>query len=156
DPRHPRVTLIYEPGAKESFEAAAATRDALVVTILDNVRGRAFVYRPQRDGRWKQTPLELPDNLTIRIVDASPHGNSAFLSVSGFLQPSSLWTLDAATNTVKQIKELPPKFDAARETVEQFEATSSDGTRVPYFVVHRQGMHPDGNSPTIINAYGGF
>ena len=39
--------------------------------------------------------------------------------------------------------------------VDQREATSSDGTRIPYFIVHRRDMKLDGNNPTLIYAYGG-
>ena len=35
------------------------------------------------------------------------------------------------------VKTLPPKFDAAGLTIEQLEAASRDGTKIPYFVVHR-------------------
>jgi prolyl oligopeptidase len=54
------------------------------------------------------------------------------------------------------LKTLPPKFDASRDEVEQFEATSSDGTKIPYFVVHRQDGLLDGSTPTLMTAYGGF
>jgi prolyl oligopeptidase len=40
--------------------------------------------------------------------------------------------------------------------VEQFEATSKDGTKVPYFVVHPRVMKLDGSNATILTAYGGF
>ena len=40
--------------------------------------------------------------------------------------------------------------------VEQLEATSKDGTKVPYFVVHRKDMPYDGSNPTLLTAYGGF
>ena len=40
--------------------------------------------------------------------------------------------------------------------VEQFEATSTDGTKVPYFIVHKKGIALDGTTPTIMTAYGGF
>ena len=40
--------------------------------------------------------------------------------------------------------------------VEQFEATSSDGTKIPYFVVHRRDLKFDGSTPTLLTAYGGF
>jgi prolyl oligopeptidase len=40
--------------------------------------------------------------------------------------------------------------------VEQFWATSSDGTRIPYFVVRPKAMKPDGSTPTIMYGYGGF
>ncbi|MGH3427116.1 MAG: hypothetical protein ACRDQZ_06065 [Mycobacteriales bacterium] len=46
DPVHLKVDLIYKPGPRESFSDASATRDALIITTFDNVRGRASVYRP--------------------------------------------------------------------------------------------------------------
>jgi prolyl oligopeptidase len=40
--------------------------------------------------------------------------------------------------------------------VEQHEATSKDGTKIPFFVVSRQGLRRDGTNPTLLYAYGGF
>jgi prolyl oligopeptidase len=51
---------------------------------------------------------------------------------------------------------LPPRFDASRHRVEQFWATSKDGTRVPYFVVRPKDLKFDGQAPTLLYAYGGF
>ena len=58
--------------------------------------------------------------------------------------------------TVTKIKSIAPRFDASRDVVEQLEAASTDGTKIPYFVVHPKGMKLDGNSPTILYADGGF
>ena len=33
------------------------------------------------------------------------------------------------------MKTLPARFDASKDVVEQFWATSKDGTKIPYFVV---------------------
>jgi prolyl oligopeptidase len=57
---------------------------------------------------------------------------------------------------LRTVKTLPPKFDASRDIVEQFEAVSSDGTKIPYFVVHRKDSPRDGLTPTLLTAYGGF
>jgi prolyl oligopeptidase len=149
-------TLIVTPGPRESVGSASATRDALVVTQLDNVRGRAYVYTPSSAGAWTRSKIDFPDNLSIDNIDADLHSNTAFVSVDGFLTPSSVWLVDAKTRSVASVKSLPAKFDASRDTVEQFEATSTDGTRIPYFVVHRLGMKLDGSNPTILTAYGGF
>jgi len=54
------------------------------------------------------------------------------------------------------VKTLPAKFDASLDVVEQFEATSKDGTKIPYFIVHPKAMKMDGSTPTILHAYGGF
>ncbi|HUI61508.1 MAG TPA: prolyl oligopeptidase family serine peptidase [Steroidobacteraceae bacterium] len=156
DPEHLKPTLLYAPGPRESLEATGATSDALIVTTLDNVRGRGYIYRPQADGSWRKVRLDLPDNATVGIADADLHSHNAFLSVAGFLQPSSLWLLDTAGDKPVLVKTLPPKFDASHDVVEQFEASSSDATRVPYFIVHPKQMKLDGGNPTILTAYGGF
>ena len=156
DPAHLKPTLIYQPGPRDSLDQAAATTDRLIVTTLDNVRGRAFVYTPVAGGGWTRVKLDLPDNATIGIVDADSRSNQAFISVTGFLTPSTVSLLDAHTGALSVVKALPAKFDASKDQVDQYEATSKDGTKVPYFIVHPKGMKLDGTNPTILNAYGGF
>jgi prolyl oligopeptidase len=156
DPKNLKTRVIYSPGSRESFSEAAATRDALLVTTFENVRGRAFVYHLAQDGLWSRRKLDVADNTTVRIAAADLHGNTGFLTVAGFLQPSSLWQVNTDDASLTLAKTLPPKFDASHDVVEQFEAVSSDGTKVPYFVVHPIGMKMDGNNPTLLYAYGGF
>ena len=154
DRLHP--TLVYAPGPQEAFAQASASRGHLLITILDNVKGRAWVYTPLPAGGWARHALALPDNATIDIVDADFRSERAFLTVTGFLTPTSLWLADLGRGSLAKVKTLPERFDASRDRVEQFEATSSDGTRVPYFVVHRTDIELDGSTPTILTAYGGF
>jgi prolyl oligopeptidase len=156
DPTHLKPTIVYAPGPRETLDGATVTRDRLLVTTLDNVKGRAFTYVPSADGTWSKTPLAFPDNSTIRLVDADQDGSTAFLDVEGFLTPSTLWQIDTTTGTLAALKSSPPKFDASKDVVEQLEATSKDGTQIPYFVVHPKGMIYDGSTPTIMTAYGGF
>ena len=52
--------------------------------------------------------------------------------------------------------QLRPKFNTDGLTVQQMEATSADGTKVPYFVVHREDITLDGSTPTLLYGYGGF
>jgi len=155
DPSHLKPSLIYSPGPREALEGSSATRDKLLVTVLDNVKSRAYVYTPTPTGFARGT-LALPDNASIRIADTDDRSDRAFVSVTSFLTPTSLWLADAATGALNQVKTTPPKFDASADVVEQFEATSKDGTRVPYFVVHRRDIRYDGSNPTLMTAYGGF
>lgn len=147
--------VIFQPNARQSVDGVTATKDRVVVTILDNVRSRVVTYTHGASG-WRAHPVTLPDNSTINAVAATRAGNEVYLNVTGFLDPPTLWSLDAATGQVARVKALPQRFDSSRDTVQQFEATSSDGTRVPYFIVHRKGIPLDGSTPTIMTAYGGF
>ena len=156
DPAHPRPTLIYTPGPKEALEGASASRGVLLVSILDNVRGRTLLFTPGANGSWRRATLALPDNSSIGVVDASNTDDQALISVTNFLTPPSLWLADAATGQARRIKAQPAKFDASNLVSEQHEAVSSDGTHIPYFLVHRRDVKLDGSNPTLLYAYGGF
>jgi prolyl oligopeptidase len=156
DPADLAPVAIFEPGPRESVGGSAATRDALVASIYQNVRGRVFVFTRTAGRQWVRKPLALPDNLSTDVTDANLHGTDAFVNVTGFLTPSSVWLANTATDAATTIKTLPAQFDASRDAVEQLEATSTDGTKIPYFVVHPRGMQLDGRNPTILTAYGGF
>jgi prolyl oligopeptidase len=51
---------------------------------------------------------------------------------------------------------MPTFFNAEGMKVEQREATSQDGTKIPYFLVTPKGYKADGKNPTLLYAYGGF
>jgi prolyl oligopeptidase len=156
DPGHLKPAPVWQPGPRDSLREVRTTRDKLLIATLDNVRGRAWVLSPTDDGGWRQSKLDLPDNMAVGYGAADDGSNFAFLNVSGFLAPSSLWLVDADSGSPQRIKKLPAKFDSSRDVVEQFETTSSDGTRIPYFVVHPADLKHDGQAPTLISAYGGF
>jgi prolyl oligopeptidase len=156
NPSHLNPVLVYAPGPREAFVSAAATRGHLLIHSLDNVNGRIYSYQPESGNRWSKRQLEMPGNSSVSLVDADLHGDAAFLKAAGYLTPPQLMLADLGKNTITTLKSLPAKFDASHHLVEQFEATSKDGTRIPYFIVHPAGMKMDGKTPTILYAYGGF
>jgi prolyl oligopeptidase len=151
-----RAQLIIRPGARESVESINATRNTLVVALYENVRGAAYVYTPNPSGEWARTRLALPENSTVSLGSASDLDDRIFVSVAGYLSPSTLSLVDAASGQMAQVKSIPAKFDASGMTVEQFEARSADGTMIPYFVVHKTDMPLDGSNATLLYGYGGF
>ncbi|HEX3661627.1 MAG TPA: prolyl oligopeptidase family serine peptidase [Acidobacteriaceae bacterium] len=156
DPAHPHPTIVFAPTADEFLNEVATTRSRIVVTTLKHVLGQAYVYTPAGTDGWSRRALDVPANSTIDIVTASDTSDAFFLSVTSFLTPSSLLAGDAATAQLTPSKSEPALFDASRDTVDQLYATSKDGTRVPYFVVHPKNMQYNGQNPTLLNAYGGF
>jgi prolyl oligopeptidase len=129
----------------------------LLLSTLHNVSGRILSFVPLPDGSWSASAIDLPQNLALDVAAADDNSNAMFLTAQGFLTPSTLYSADAAVAKAPQaVKHLPAKFDASNDVVEQFEATSSDGTRIPYFVVHRKDLQLDGSTPTLMTAYGGF
>src|SRR5262249_31868806 len=155
NPAAAQATLILRPGPRESIDGIDMTRNRMVVALYQNVKGGAYVY-DYADGKWSRTQLDLPKNVSVHLGSAQDRDDRIFLNVTGYLDPTSLWMADAATGKVEKMKTSPARFDAAGLTVDQFEATSTDGTKVPYFVVHRANWKLDGTNPTLLYAYGGF
>ena len=155
DPSRLRPAIIFEPTDQEFLQESATTRDRLLVTTLAHVQGRAYVYTPGPSG-WTRNSLSIPANMSVELASTSTVDNRFFLRLTGFLTPPSVLLGDASAGTLREAKSQPALFDATQERVEQYEATSRDGTKVPYFVVHRKSMPLDGSNPTLLNAYGGF
>jgi len=155
DPATP-AQLVIRPGPREAIEGIRATRNTLVVALYENVRGSVYVYQPNPTGEWARSRLDLPQNVSVGVGSASEQDDRIFVSVTGYLNPSSLYLADAATGTTDLTKSLPDKFNAEGMRVDQFEARSADGTLVPYFVVHANDMAMDGSNPTLLYGYGGF
>ena len=155
DPAHLKPAIVFEPTTQEFIDEVRTTANTVLITTLNHVQGGASVYTPTASG-WSRKRLEVPANSTVGIADASTTDDTFFLTVTSFLTPSSLLIGNAAKATLNPEKSQPARFDAALDTVEQLEATSKDGTRVPYFVVHRKAIKYDGTNPTLLYAYGGF
>jgi len=150
----PQFTLVMQPGPRETINGIQASRDYLLLNVLNNVRGELRQYR-RADSGWTYTRVPAPDLGSVSVVATTTSSNRFFFTYTNFIQPTTLY-LAGEDGKVSEVKRLPAMFDAAGLTVEQMEATSKDGTRIPFFVVHREGMARDGSNPTLLYAYGGF
>ena len=146
--------LVFQPAANEAVGAINATGAKLIVQLLEDVKGAIDVF-DLVNGVWTRTRLPLPQNATLTTVSTSPSDDRLFVSAQGFLEPTTLWLADAARDTAVQVKAQTPKFDASHAVVEQHFATSSDGARIPFFVV-RPKVLPAGGAATLMYGYGGF
>lgn len=149
------VTL-FAPGSRQSVKQVGVTRDHVLATIYDNVRGQAWSFTPASGGRWTGKRIALPENVSVNLDSSDRTTNQAFIRVQSFTAPSTVWLVDADAGTARAVKETPARFDAQGLVTEQFEAASKDGAKIPYFVVHRRDIRLNGSTPTIMTAYGGF
>ena len=155
DPDTGAVQVIVDPTATQTIDAVSVTKGRVLVSLLDNVSGAIDVYAPGAVG-WTGKRLALPAGSALSLRAADRGSDRAFVVSESFLEPPALWALDAATGEVAKVKSLSPRFDASHDLVEQHFATSADGTRIPYFLVHPRGMKYDGSTPTLMFGYGGF
>lgn len=147
---------LFEPSPRVSLQDYAVTKTFLLLDVLDNVKGR--VIEARREGpAWKLREVAVPPAASIGLAALDrDEGDEYWMSVTSFTEPTTLYLAKAGGDAREKMKSLPAFFDAKGIVVRQYEATSRDGTRVPYFVVMREGAKLDGKNPTILYGYGGF
>jgi len=152
--------ILFTPTATTSLDGYSWTRHHLILNTLNDVVSHLEVLTPPADGKgeWSRRPLGgAPALSTISAGGIDPDENDDyFLTVTGFLEPTTLYYGTLGKGEPKPLKHSPSFFDAARSEAHQFFTTSQDGTRVPYFVLAPKGMKLDGSHPTILTGYGGF
>jgi prolyl oligopeptidase len=154
DPNAAAKTLVWAPGDRQTKRGGSITANALYVGLLDNVVGKVLEFNFV-DGKWVSREVVLPDNATVGIAASSNESDQIMFTVTDFLNPTTLYYSDG-TSTPEPIKTSPANFDAAGMEVEQHEATSKDGTKIPYFIVKPAGMEMTGETAVLMTGYGGF
>ncbi|HEX7816778.1 prolyl oligopeptidase family serine peptidase [Dyella sp.] len=151
------LTVLFEPNDTTALDSFSWTRNHLILTLMDNVVNRIEVLTPG-PGQWKKQSLGgAPKLSTISAggID-DDHSDEYFLTVTGFLQPTTLYYGSIGHGEAEAIKHSPSFFDASKYEVSQHFATSKDGTRVPYFEIAPKNLQDNSKNPTLLYGYGGF
>lgn len=148
--------VLFEPTDKTSLQNYTWTRSHVVLNALDDVKNRLGVLTPGADGWKKSEFVGAPafGTLAVSAVD-DDDSDAVWLTATDYLTPTTL-SLAEIGQKPEVLKTMPAFFDASKHVIEQHFATSKDGTKIPYFIVHPKGMKLDGSAPTLLYGYGGF
>jgi prolyl oligopeptidase len=149
---------VFQPGPRRALQTLASTRSAVLLGELDNVRSR-WHEATFAGGRWSSRQLPLPENVQANLAGTYWASDDFMVTVKDFTTPDTLYLGRVGAqrwDEFERLKALPAFFDAAGLETRQYEATSRDGTRIPYFAVLRRQAKLDGSNATLLYGYGGF
>jgi prolyl oligopeptidase len=151
-----QFAVLFQPDARTSLASYSDTKNHLILNEMENVCGRPVMLTVDKD-QWTRSPMEAPAFATVDVngVDAD-ESDEYFETIENFVTPTSLYLGTAGRAGREVLKSLPAMFDASGLEISQHEATSKDGTQVPYFQVSRKGIALNGDNPTLLYGYGGF
>ena len=148
------VKIIFEPDGQRFISGVSIGKHQLMVSMLENVNGIITRFL-KKDDRWDSKDIEGFQNSTMNIYGQDVWSDNSFISVSNFLEPSSIYHASDGAD-YKKIKSRKNSIDPEKYRVEQNFVSSADGTSIPYFLISRKGINLDGKNPTILYGYGGF
>ena len=127
--------------------------DKLILVYAQDAAHHAYIYTT--------------DGQQVREIRFPTYGSTGFscsrkqlevfYAFTSFTYPTSIYRYDMASGESTLYRQAAIEgFNPEDYVTEQVFFTSTDGTRVPMFVVRRADLKPDGTNPTYMYGYGGF
>lgn len=154
--------LVFRPGDRQAVKGVAVSKGRVLLAYADTVVSQLAWLEPGAVGDdqgsgWGLDPVELPGRGEANVVFADEEETTILIGYEDYLTPDSLLHAEVDEDAPPRlVRAAPARFDAEGLTVDQRFAVSTDGTEIPYFLVHRNGLAVDGSTPTLLYGYGGF
>jgi prolyl oligopeptidase len=150
-------TKLFEPAERRALQGFFWCGGRLVLSVLDDLKPVFEALTPSNTGWSRERISGLPDigvaNVWPLDVRTEESNGDLLASAQDPLTPPSLFLARPAA-APELLKRAPQSFDPAGLVVTRHEATSEDGTSIPYVEVGPPGE--TGVAPVHLSGYGGF
>ncbi len=163
---HPRGRLIKTSATAPALASATEVVPESALVLRDITRAKDGLYIKSIDGGLarlqrlgsdnKLVDVKLPFDGTMGTMDGSADAPGIVATLSGWLQPTGIWSVTADGSVTDTGITPKPAIDVSGYTTERRYATAKDGTQIPYSVIYKKGLKMDGKNPTYISAYGSY
>ena len=159
--------MVVDPSnpAVEHWQEVISEREDVVVQAVRPRGGRlavSYLRDVQPGMAIHELSGELVRDITFDTLGSIGGGagrwdsDEVFLTFQTFHIPSTIYRYDLASGHREVWAAAATPVAPASYEAEQVWFSSTDGTRVPMFVVHATDFVRDGSSPTLLTGYGGF
>ena len=152
DPAEAKWQTIV-PEGKDAISGISIAGGKLFVTGLHDVVTETRIFT--LDGKQIGT-ISYPGLGSASEVRGREDSNHSFYTFESFNIPPAVYHYDVATGKAEIFAKPKVPFNSNDYEVKQVFYTSKDGTRVPMFISSKKGLKQNGNTPTLMFAYGGF
>lgn len=136
---------------KDTLESARVVGGRIVAVYLHDASHRIRLYDLGGAGLGE---VELGDLVSVTALTGREDDDAFCFSLDGFTRSGTVRRHDLGSGETSTLVEPALALDGY-ETRQVF-VTGKDGTRVPMFIVHKEGLEPAGDVPTMLYGYGGF
>jgi prolyl oligopeptidase len=141
------------PPQEDIIDDARLIGDHFAVVCMHEAQHQLRLYT--REGGFVR-PVALPITGSIIGLSGKSDEPDMFVGLQSFLQPMTIFHYDITTDELRPFHTPALAFNASEYEMEQVFYPSTDGTRVPMFLIHKKGLVRHGRHPTVLYGYGGF
>lgn len=148
----PKWSVVI-PEQKNILRSADIVGGKITCTWLEDASSKATVHDLLGAQLYE---VAMPGIGTASGFSGTNEDSTVFWSYSSFNQPPSIYSLELATEATNLFWKTEVPIDLSNIVVAREFVTSTDGERVPMFIVSGKDTKLDGNNPVLQYGYGGF
>jgi prolyl oligopeptidase len=141
------------PATGETLTAVSRVGGHFTASYLKDAHSQVKVF--DLNGRMIRD-VNLPGIGSVSGFEGGADSAETFFAFSSFNEPASIYRYNVADGGQSLFKKPKVAFDSKKFITKQIFYSSKDGTRVPMFIVHKQGLKLDGDNRVLLYGYGGF
>ncbi|MDB5236326.1 MAG: prolyl endopeptidase [Hymenobacter sp.] len=155
DPMRPEEAQWHEvlPETENKLEGVSQVGGRLVADYLHDASSQIRVYSELGDF---QHEVRLPAIGTATGFGGRHDAQVVYYAFTSFTYPTTIYRYELTSNTSTVFRAPTVDVNPQDYVTTQVFYPSKDGTRIPMFIVHKQGLALNGQNPTYLYAYGGF
>lgn len=135
------------------LESLSITKSKILIQYLVNACSEVVIFD---HAGTKIDTIPLPQYSSLEGISSSIEEEEFFYGVGSFIFPKITYRYDPNTATYSEYRKTDNPIDPSKYEVKQEWYVSKDGTKIPMFIFHKNGLALDGSNPTILYGYGGF
>jgi prolyl oligopeptidase len=144
---------VILPEKNDVLRSVQTTGNKIIAVYMKDVVDHAYVF--DHNGTLERE-IGMPSSGVIEILGGLQSDSTFFYAFSSFVYPSTIYEYNLTTGTSAVYFKPNVSFDPHDYTTSEIFYPSKDGTRIPMFLVHKNGIKLDGTNPTLLYGYGGF
>lgn len=150
-PAHWKTIVPESPDAV--IESVSLAGGRIYAAVLQDVASKLRVY--SLDGT-AGGEVPLPGIGSTNGMSGDWESSEGFFQFASFHMPPTIFRYDIATGNATTWWKSSAPFPTSAFEVRQFSIRSTNGAKVPFFVVARKGLAFDGSNKVLLGGYGGF
>ncbi len=141
------------PEKENVLESVRLASGKIVARYMVDAHSEIDIY--QYDGTFDNA-IVLPGIGSVDSFSGKKEDSKAFYSYTSFNTPGEIYQYDFEEKESSLYFRPEVKFNPDDFEVKQEFYPSTDGTKIPMFIVHKKNIELNGKTPTLLYGYGGF
>ncbi|MDR3236824.1 MAG: prolyl oligopeptidase family serine peptidase [Prevotellaceae bacterium] len=154
DPTAPKLewkTVI--PEVEHVLQSVDIIGGKLVVQYMQDAHSVMYIY--DKSGQY-ETEVKLPEIGSIAGISGDCDDHEMFFGFTSFTTLNDMYRMDIANPQPELYKSVTLSVKTGKYVTEQVFYESKDGTKIPMYIIYKEGTKRNGKNPTMLYGYGGF